>query len=131
MGSVLCVTQGGQGGVHAQTEAITIAKERGDPLTFLYVADSSFLNKVTLGVIVDVEGMLERMGRFFLSMAIERASTESVKAGSLVRHGVMREVLPNVASEVDATTIIIGQLTGDSVCFDRSEMDEILDSIGE
>jgi nucleotide-binding universal stress UspA family protein len=131
MGSVLCVTRSGEGGIRAQKEAIRIAKERGDSLVFLYVADSSFLDKLTWGVVVDIEGILEKMGRFFMSMAIERALAENVRAESLVRHGVLREVLPRVVNEIDAETIILGHLNGDPSCFQRAEMDKALVSMRE
>ncbi len=131
MGSVLCVTRSGEGAIRAQEEAIRIAKDRSDPLVFLYVADSSFLNKLAAPVVVDIKGILESMGRFPLHAAIERASAESVRAESLVRYGVLREVLPNVVSEIDATTIIIGHLTGDPSCFERAEMDKVLVSMRE
>ena len=125
MGSVLCVTRSGEGGHRAQKQAIRIAKERGDPLVFLYVADGSFLNKLTWGVVVDVKGILVSMGRFFMSVAIERALAENVQAESLVRYGVLHKVLPKVVSETDATTIIIGHLTGDPSCFERAELDKL------
>ena len=131
MGSVLCVTRSGEGGVRAQKGAITIAKERGDPLVFLYVADSSFLNKLAAPVVVDIKGILESMGRFFMSVAIERALAENVEAELLVRYSVLRKVLPNVGSEIDATTIIIGHLTGDPSCFERADMDKVLVSMKE
>ncbi len=131
MGSVLCVTRSGEGGIRAQEKAIRIAKDRGDPLVFLYVADSSFLNKLAAPVVVDIKGILESMGRFPLRASIERALAENVEAESLVRYGVLREELPNVVSEIDATTIIIGHLTGDPGCFERAEMDKLLVSMRE
>jgi len=131
MGSVLCVTRSGEGGIRAQKKAIRIAKDRGDALVFLYVVDSSFLNKSAAAVVVNIKGILESMGRFFMSVAIERALAENVEAESLVRYGVLREVLPNVVSEIDATTIIIGHLTGGPSCFERAEMDKVLVSMKE
>ena len=131
MGSVLCVTRSGEGGIRAQKEAIRIAKDRGDALVFLYVPDSSFLNKSAAAVVVNIKGILESMGRFFMSVAIERALAENVEAEPLVRYSVLREVLPNVVSEIDATTIIIGHLTGDPSCFERADMDKVLVSMKE
>ena len=131
MGSVLCVTRSGEGSIRAQKEAIRIAKDRGDPLVFLYVADSSFLNKLAAPVVVDIKGILESMGRFALCVAIERASAESVKAESLVRYGVLRKELPDVVSEIDATTNIIGYPTDDPSCCERADMDKVLVSMRE
>jgi nucleotide-binding universal stress UspA family protein len=131
MGSVLCVTRNGEGGIHAQNEAIRIAKDRGDTLTFLFVADSSFLNKLASPIVVDIKGILESMGRFILCAAVERASAECVNALSLVRHGVLRNVLLDLVSETDPTTIIIGHLEGEPTCIEKAEMETSLCSIKE
>ena len=131
MRSVLCVTPSGEGSIRAQKGAIRITKDRGDPLVFLYVADSSFLSKLAAPVVVDIKGILESMGRFALCAAIERASAAGVKAESLIRYGVLRKELPDVVSEIDATTIIIGHLTGDPSCFERADMDKVLVSMRE
>jgi hypothetical protein len=125
MGSVLCVTRNGEGGISAQKVAITLAKGRGDPLVFLFIADSSFLDKLALGVVVDIWGILESMGRFIMTRAVGRASAEGVKAESMIRKGAIRKVLPDVVSELDATTIIIGQLIGEPIIFEHTEMDKV------
>jgi nucleotide-binding universal stress UspA family protein len=131
LGSGFCVTRRGEGGIRAQKEAIRIAKDRGEPLVFLYVADSSFLNKLAAPIVVDINHILESLGRFLLYTSIEYASAEGVKAESLIRHGAVREVLPIVVSQIGATTIIMGHPTGDPSCFERDEMDRILVSTKE
>ena len=94
MGSVLCVTRGGEGGVRAQKEAVRIARDNGEPLVFLCVADGSFLNRLAAPIVVDIKAILKRMGRFPLYAAIECASAKNVKAESLTCYGVLRTVLP-------------------------------------
>ena len=131
MGSVLCVTRGGEGGIRVQKEAVRIAMDRGETLVFLYVADGSFLNRLAAPIVVDIKTILERMGWFPLYAAIERASARSVPAESLTRYGVLSNVLPDVVSEIDASTIIIGHLTGAPSCFGRVEMDKVLVSMRE
>jgi nucleotide-binding universal stress UspA family protein len=131
MGSVLCVTRNGEGGIRAQIEAIRIAKNRGESLIFLYIADSSFLNKLGGPIIVDIKEMLESMGRFILLAAVERASAEGVKAMSVVRYGVFEEEFPDVISEIGPSTIIIGHLIGEPSCIERAEMDKLIISIRE
>jgi hypothetical protein len=131
MGSVLCVTRGGDGDIRAQKEAIRIANDKGEPLVFLYVADSSFLNKLAAPVVVDIKGILESMGCFLLYLACGRAAAEDCIAEPVVRHGVLHQVLPGVVSEFGATVIIIGRPTGDPICFGRAEMDRILTSMKE
>lgn len=131
MGSVLCVTRNGEGGIRAQKEAIQIAKDRGDSLTFLFVADSSFLNKLAAPIVVDIKSILENMGRFILCAATERASAELVSVNSLVRHGVLSEVIQDIVSEIEPTTIIIGHLEGEPSFINKSEIDHLLNTIKE
>ena len=45
MSLVLCATRGGEASIPTQEKAIELAIEKGLSLAFLYVADSSFLNK--------------------------------------------------------------------------------------
>ena len=131
MDSVLCLTRNGKGGIRAQKEAIRIAKDRGDSLVFLFVADSSFLNKLAAPIVVDIKEVLESMGRFILSAAIERASAEGVNSVSLIRYGVWRTVLLNIVSEIDPTIIIIGHLEGNPSCIEKAEMENSLYSLRE
>jgi nucleotide-binding universal stress UspA family protein len=131
MSSILCVIRNGEGGIRAQKEAIRISKNRGDSLIFLYIADSSFLNKLAAPIVVDIREILENMGRFFLLAAVERASAEGVKALSIVRYGVFNEELLYVISEIDPSTIIIGHLTGEFSCIEKAEIDKLKISIRE
>ena len=64
VGSVLCVARSGEGGVRAQDEAVRIAKDRGEPLVFLHVVGSSFLNKLAAPIVVDINYILGSLGRF-------------------------------------------------------------------
>lgn len=126
MSAILCVTRNGEGGIRAQKEAIRIAKNRGDSLVFLYIADSSFLNKLAAPIVVDIKDILESMGRFILLAAIERASAEGVSAISMVRYGVLSDELPDVVSDINPTTIIIGHLIGEPSCYEKAEIDKLI-----
>jgi nucleotide-binding universal stress UspA family protein len=123
MGLVLCATRGGEASIPTQEKAINLAKSGGDELAFLYVADSSFLNKTAAAVVVDVDEELIHMGEFLLTMAVERATEKGVSAQPIIRTGVIREVLPLVARELGATTIVLGRPAGESSSFQESEFE--------
>ncbi len=74
MGKILCATRGGEASYPTQDAVIALAKDQGDELVFLYVVDISFLNQMAAPVGVDVESRLEKLGRFQLVMAQERAA---------------------------------------------------------
>ena len=112
VGSVLCVACSSEGVVHARNEAIRIAKDRGEPLVFLWVADSSFLNNLAAPAL-SISYKYWRACRFLLCSAVRRASEEGVEAGRLVRRGVVREVFPALVAEIDAAMTIIGPVIDD------------------
>lgn len=109
MGTILCTTRGGEGSHRTQDAATTLAKQQGDALVFLYVADVSFLNHSAAPLVIDVESRLEKLGRFQLKMAQERAATQDVEAQAIVRQGKLREELVSVAREIGATLIVFGR----------------------
>jgi nucleotide-binding universal stress UspA family protein len=109
---VLCATRGGEESISAQYKAIEFAKERGARLVFIYVADSSFLDKSAAMIVVDIQDELSKMGEFFLMMAVERASASGVEAEAVVRAGVFTTELVEAAKELDASLIVLGTPVG-------------------
>ena len=126
MSLVLCVTQGGEGGILVQDEAIALAKSQGEPLVFLFVADISFLNKISEGVRRRlVEKEMVKMGRFISAMAVERALAGSVKAEAVVRSGRPDAVLSRVAREMKATTVVLESPTGETHVVEAADLEQL------
>jgi nucleotide-binding universal stress UspA family protein len=124
MSLVLCATRGGEASIPTQEKAIDLAKEKGLKVAFLYVADSSFLNKTAAAVVVDVDEELINMGEFLLTIAVERAAKKGVTAEPVIRTGVIRDVLPEVSRELGATIIVLGRPAGESSRFQESEFEK-------
>ena len=122
MGKILCATRGGADSERTQQAAIALAKERGDELVFLYVADSSFLDNIAAPVVVDVEGELDQMGRFQLSLAQEQAAEQGVDAQVAISHGHLQIQLVLAARELGATTIVLGRPQGRFAVFDEANL---------
>lgn len=131
MGLILCATRGGEASIPTQEKAIDLAKEGDRALAFLYVADSSFLDKIAAAVVVDVNEELTHMGEFLLTMAVERAAEQGVIAQAVTRTGIIREVLPEVARELGATMIVLGRPAGESSRFQESEFERFCQWIQE
>ena len=117
MGKILCATRGGEASYIAQDAVIALAKAQGDELVFLYVADISFLNQMAIPLVVNVESRLEKLGRFQLVMAQERAAAQGIEAKAIVRIGQLREELVDVAEEIGATIIVMGRSLGPDAAF--------------
>ena len=109
MGRILCATRGGEASYRTQDAAIALAKEQGDELIFLYVADSSFLNQTAAPLVIDVESRLVRMGEFLLLMAQERAAVQGISARTVVREGRLRAELVGAARELEVDLIVLGR----------------------
>ena len=113
MGKILCATRGGEASYRTQDKAIALAKERGDTLLFLYVADLHFLDKTAASIVVDVAREIEHMGEFLLAMAQERARKQGIESSYLLRQGDVREEIKTAAVEEGATMVVLGQAAGD------------------
>ena len=122
MGKILCATRGGEASYPAQDAVIALAKEQGDELVFLYVADISFLNNMSAPMVIDVESRLEKLGRFQLVMAQERAAAQGIIAQTIVRRGKLRAELVVLAEEIGATIIVMGRSLGPDAAFDDAAL---------
>ncbi len=108
MGPIVCATRGGEASRRTQERAIALARERGDHLIFLFVADTNFVqpnNQALADVLADE---LERLGRRLLCIAQARAQEEGILADMVVRHGTVRQTIEGFLREVKAGTLVLG-----------------------
>jgi nucleotide-binding universal stress UspA family protein len=117
MGKILCATRGGEASYRTQDKAIALAKERGDTLLFLYVADLHFLDKTAASIVVDVGNEVTKMGEFLLLMAQERAREAGVEAGLITREGDVREEIKAAAVEEGVDLVVLGRPTDETSRF--------------
>jgi len=115
MGKILCATRGGEASWRTQDKAIELAKERGDELIFLYVADMSFMDKTAAPVVVDAESGVKRMGGFLLAMAQEHAREKGLEAQVIIREGKTREEIKAAAKELEVDCVVLGLPTEEGV----------------
>ena len=108
MATILCPTRGGMSSYPTQDQAISLAKDRGDELVFVYVSDVRFMFKGTGALIGGYEEELDEMGEFLLAMAQERASAQGLEAKVDVGRGSFREALGRLIREYDASTVLLG-----------------------
>jgi nucleotide-binding universal stress UspA family protein len=117
MGKILCATRGGEASYRTQDAAITLAKEQGDGLVFLYVIDTQFLDKTAAPILVDPEDEISKMGEFLLLMAKERAAKQSIVAETILRRGEVRQALKEAAQDEGVTLIVLGSPSGKESVF--------------
>ena len=106
--TILCLTRGGPESYPNQNKAIAIAREREAQIIFLHISDVRFLGMTAAPMVVDIQGEMEEMGEFMLAMAQERAAEQGVRAKTMVRSGVFRDVLRKVLKEYPIRTVVMG-----------------------
>jgi nucleotide-binding universal stress UspA family protein len=109
MGKILCATRGGEASYRAQDRAITLARQRGDSLIFLYVIDTHFLDKTAAPIVVDVGNQLQNMGEFLLAMAREKAESQGVPVQCVCR-------------EEQVDIVVLGRPAGEANAFAMEEL---------
>ena len=124
MGIILCPTRGGPASYSTQDKAITLAKERGDTLLFLYVVDLRFLDKTAAPIVVDVGDEVQEMGEFMLLMAKERAEGQGVETRTISRKGKVREEIKRIAQEEGVSLILLGRPAGEESSFQLAELEK-------
>lgn len=117
MAKILCATRGGEASRNTEDYAIMLAKERDAELVFLYVVDTSFMDRTAAPVVVDVEAQIEKMGDFLLAVVQERAAKEGVRTRVLHCQGRVREEIRNCILEEGADTVVLGRPHGEESIF--------------
>lgn len=125
MAKILCATRGGEASYRTQDAAIALAKERGDDLVFLFVADISFLNQTAAPLVVDIERRLVKMGKFQLTIAQERAREQGLETQIMVRQGRLRAELVAAARALDAALIVLGRPLDREAVFDDTALEAL------
>ena len=106
--NILSPTRGGESSVPNQMKVIDLAKENDADLTFLYITDISFLDRLSSPILIDIEQELDELGEFVLAMAKERAANEGVEVRTIVRRGAFAGVLAATLEEFDIDWLILG-----------------------
>ena len=117
MAKILCATRGGEVSRSTEDYAIRLARERKAELIFLYVVETSFVDRIAESVVVDVEAQIERMGDFLLAAVQERAAKEGVEARVVHRHGPVREEIGDCILEEGADIVVLGRPRGEEAIF--------------
>ena len=108
MGPIVCATRGGEASRRSQERAIALARETGDPLIFLFVADTNFAQPSNASLADALIDELERLGRGLLHIARSRAEKQDISAEMVVRHGAIRQTIVEFLREVQASALVLG-----------------------
>ena len=126
MGVILCATRGGETSLETQDAAISLAKQAGDELVFIYVYDVEFLTHANYALREDlVADELNRMAEFLMTMAVDRAKAQGLSSRSLIREGEFRAELLSALQEEQARLLILGRPGVDDGRFALEHLSEL------
>jgi nucleotide-binding universal stress UspA family protein len=130
MAKILCAIRGGDASLRLQDIAINLAKESGDELVFLYVVNIEFVESASIAMRESVSAEMEKLGKFLLLMALERANKQGVTASQLIRHGNLQEEFEIAASAPDISKVLFGK-PGDGAFFSLESLESLATEIAE
>jgi len=132
MGKILCATRGGEASYRTQDAVIALAQEQSDALVFLYVVDTTFINKTERAVRPDVVATeIEHLGEFLLAMACERAENQGVEAIPCVKHGEFAAALKEAAVENEVSLVAFGRPVGEQSRFQLADLQQLAEEIAK
>jgi nucleotide-binding universal stress UspA family protein len=108
MSKIVCAIRGGPYSQATINKAISLAKETGLQITFLYIVNLDFLARSTSLRTHTINKEMEEMGEFILLTACSQAAEKGVSAVSVVRHGQVGEEIVKLCNELGARYLVIG-----------------------
>ncbi|MFC1853306.1 universal stress protein [candidate division CSSED10-310 bacterium] len=109
MSSIVCAVRGGPESENTIKTALSLAREKGLPLHFLYVVNLDFLSNVTGGHVQTVSKEMRELGKFILEMAVTQAEEVGVQAISHIRQGKVHLQLINLCQELRTGYVVLGK----------------------
>lgn len=132
MGVILCATRGGEASFETQDAAISLAKQAGDELIFVYVYDVEFLTHANYALREDlVADELKRMAEFLMTMAVDRAIAQGLSSRSVIREGEFSAELLSALQEEQARLLILGRPGEDDGRFALEHLSELARKLQE
>jgi len=105
---IVCAIRGGAESRAVAARAIELALQTNARLTFVNVVDAEFLGYSTISPLSLVYRELEAMGRFALTLLVDRARRAGVRqVDCVVRKGNVRTELLRFIAEAAAGTLVI------------------------
>ena len=109
MSGIVCAIRGGPDSRDTIAEAITLAKETGLPLHFLYVVNLDFLSHTSSSRVQTISEQMRQMGEFILLAAQSSAAAQGVTAQGVTRQGDVGEEIVALCKEIGADYLVLGR----------------------
>lgn len=133
MPGIICAIRGGPASQSTINKSITLAKESGQTIFFLYVVNLDFLARSTRSRTGHIGEELREMGEFILLNAQDQAQRQDCSVEMVISDGNVIEEIIALCLEIDADYIILGRpgQGNESNLLDEGEFQEIINHIEE
>lgn len=111
MSGIVCAIRGGPASKSTIDRALALARETGQPITFVYVLNVAFLALTEQVPSQALVADLLEMGEFILQLACDRARAAGVAADTRVRRGQVVDEIVAVCRALDADYAVLGRPT--------------------
>jgi nucleotide-binding universal stress UspA family protein len=133
MPGIICAIRGGPASQPTIDKSISLAKESGQTIYFLYVINLDFLTHSGGGRIGHISEEMKEMGEFILLAAQEQAREHDLCAEMVTAEGKVIEEIIALSLEIEADYIVLGRpgKGNDGNLLAESEFQTIVDHIEE
>jgi nucleotide-binding universal stress UspA family protein len=124
MSGIVCAVRGGPDSHPTIARAISLAKETGLPLFFLYIVNLDFLERTASSRTKIISEEMHQMGEFILLTAQARAAEQGVAAEDVVKEGNVATEIAELCHEIGADYLIVGQprIESEDSVFDEARL---------
>ena len=109
MSGIVCAIRGGPASKPTIKRSISLSKETGCPIYFLYIVNLDFLTHASSSHLHTITEDMREMGEFILLSAQSTAAAEGITAEGVIRDGEVEEEINKLCREVEANYLVVGQ----------------------
>ena len=109
MSGIVCAVRGGPDSHPTIETAISLAKQSGLALYFIYVVNVDFIDHTIRSRVQTILQQMQQMGEFILLTAQSPAKAKGVEAQGVVRHGNVADEISSWCHEIEADYLVIGR----------------------
>jgi len=112
MSGIVCAIRGGPASQPTIDKAITLSRETGLTLYFLYIVNLDFFSHTASSRTHLISKEMEQMGDFILLKAQASAESKGVEAKTVIRHGKVGAEIIDLCREIGADFAVLGRPKG-------------------
>ncbi|MBW8011947.1 MAG: hypothetical protein FVQ83_12020 [Chloroflexi bacterium] len=109
MPGIVCAIRGGPNSQPTINTAISLAKDKGLPVFFVYIVNLDFLSHTQTSRVSILSEEMQELGEFILLSAQAEAEEKGAYSDGIIRQGNVEEEIINACKEFDADYVILGQ----------------------